>query len=189
MSEQFAEQADVVVDNDTSALDAEPSVILDEDRLGADPLEDGMDTAEGYSRDVRLGGTASYEQTDTLDERLPQEEPDIVTTDEPGRPIAATPAMELDESVDDPEHAVDGVGGFGTTGAPVGDPLDPEGAVEAELLTDAGGEVELGLSSADGANEETGLAADSGIGEVAGVGPGSPTEGAEQQALHIEQES
>ena len=34
MSEQFAEQADVVVDNDTSALDAEPSVILDEDRLG-----------------------------------------------------------------------------------------------------------------------------------------------------------
>ena len=161
MSEQFAEQADVVVDNDTSALDAEPSVILDEDRLGTDPLEDGMDTAEGYSRDVRLGGTAASEQTDTLDERLPQEEPD----------------------------AVDGVGDFGSTGAPVDDPLDPQGAVEAELLTEDDGEVELGLSSADGANEETGLAADSGIGEVAGVEPGSPTEGAEQQALHIEQES
>ena len=67
MSEQFAEQADVVVDNDTSALDAEPSVILDEDRLGADPLEDGMDTAEGYSRDVRLGGTQASEERDNID--------------------------------------------------------------------------------------------------------------------------
>ncbi|MBV9831237.1 MAG: hypothetical protein JOZ82_06535, partial [Marmoricola sp.] len=53
MSEQFAEHADVVVDNDTTALDEAPSVLLDEDRLDADPLEDGMDTAEGYSRDLR----------------------------------------------------------------------------------------------------------------------------------------
>lgn len=189
MSEQFAEQADVVVDNDTSALDAEPSVILDEDRLGADPLEDGMDTAEGYSRDVRLGGTQSSEERDNIDYRLPQEQPDVGGNEDPGRPIAATPAMELDESVDDPEHAVDGVGDFGTTGAPIDDPLDPQGAVEAEILTEGDGEVELGLSSADGANEGTGLAADSAIGEVAGVDNEWPTEGAEQQALHVEQES
>ncbi len=82
MSEQFAEQADVLVDNDTSGLDSEPSEILDEDRLEADPLEAGMDTAEGYSRTVRLGGTEDAEDQDALAYRLPQEEPDV-TVEEP----------------------------------------------------------------------------------------------------------
>ena len=109
MSEQFAEQADVVVDNDTSGLDSEPSEILDEDRLEADPLEAGMDTAEGYSRTVRLGGTEDVEDQDALAHRLPQEEPDVVAEEPPARPVAATPAMDLDESVDDPANAVDGV--------------------------------------------------------------------------------
>lgn len=109
MSEQFAEQADMVVDNDTSGLDSEPSEILDEDRLDADPLEDGMDTAEGYSRTVRLGGTPEAEDQDALAYRIPQEEPDVVADEPPARPVAATPAMELDESVDDPANAVDGV--------------------------------------------------------------------------------
>jgi len=109
VSEQFAEQADVVVDNDTSGLDSEPSEVLDEDRLDADPLEDGMDTAEGYSRTVRLGGTEDVEDQDALAHRLPQEEPDVVAEEPPARPVAATPAMDLDESVDDPANAVDGV--------------------------------------------------------------------------------
>ena len=109
MSEQFAEQADVVVDNDTSGLDSEPSEILDEDRLEADPLEDGMDTAEGYSRTVRLGGTEDAEDQDALAHRLPQEEPDVTVEEPPARPIAATPAMDLDESVDDPANAVEGL--------------------------------------------------------------------------------
>jgi hypothetical protein len=109
VSEQFAEQADVVVDNDTSALDEEPSVLLDEDRLDADPLEDGMDTTEGYSRTTRLGGTQDADDQDALAHRIPQEEPDVVADEPPARPVAATPAMELDESVDDPANAVDGV--------------------------------------------------------------------------------
>lgn len=176
MSEQFAEQADFVVDNDTSALDEEPSVILDEDRIDADPLEEGMDTAEGYSRDVRLGGTrASEEERDTLDHRLPQEEPDVTAEEPPARPVAATPAMDLDESVDD--------------AAALDVPADPDGAVDAETLTDGGGEVELGVSSAAGAVEPTGLPADDEIGEVAGVDREWPTEGAEAAALHVEQEN
>ena len=76
MSEQFADHPDAVGD-ESGALDSEPSVVTDEDRLGTDPLEDGMDTAEGWSRDIRLGGTRASEETDTLDERLPQEVPDV----------------------------------------------------------------------------------------------------------------
>lgn len=176
MSEQFAEHADVVVDNDTTALDEAPSVLLDEDRMDADPLEDGMDTAEGYSRDLRLGGTRESErEQDTLAYRIPQEEPDVTAEEPPDRPIAATPAMDLDESVDDAANAVDG-------------PVDPDGAVEAETLTQGGGEVELGVSSEPGAAEPTGLPAQDDTGEVAGVEHEWPTEGAEAQALHVEQE-
>jgi len=115
VSEQSMEQPDVV-ENESGALDSEPSVVTDEDRLGADPLEDGMDPPEDWSRDIRFGGTRESEQTDTLTERIPQEEPDVGAgelDEPPGRPVAATPAMELDESVDDPVHAVDGVDGVG----------------------------------------------------------------------------
>ncbi|MDT7746174.1 MAG: hypothetical protein QOE59_5252 [Actinomycetota bacterium] len=189
MSEQFAEQADAVVDNDTSGLDSEPSEILDEDRLGEDPLEDGMDTAEGYSRTVRLGGTQDAEDQDALAYRIPQEEPDVTAEEPPGRPIAATPAMDLDESVDDPANAVDGFGDAGLTGAPVADPLSPDGAVEDETLTEGGGEIELGLSAADGAAEPTGLPAEDSYGEAVRVENEWPTEGAEAAALHVEQES
>ncbi|WP_433799641.1 hypothetical protein [Actinomycetospora sp. CA-084318] len=183
----MSEQYEAVVDNDTSPLDDEPSVVLDEDRIGTDPLEDGMDTAEDYSRDVKLGGDDNDPDRDSIAYRLPQEEPDVVEELEepPGRPIAATPAMELDESVDDPQNAVDGVGDVGTSGAPVADPLDPDGAVDAQLA----GEVQVGLSSAADAAEETGLAADDRVGEVSAVENEWPTEGAEQQALHVDQES
>ncbi len=187
MSEQFAEQADAVVDNDTSGLDSEPSEILDEDRLGEDPLEDGMDTAEGYSRQVRLGGTQDAEDQDSLAYRIPQEEPDVVVEEQPDRPVAATPAMDLDESVDDPANSPDGVGDQGR--GPQSDPLDPDGAVEDELLTANGGEIELGLSSAEGAAEPGGLPTDDSYGEAIGVENEWPTEGAEGQAMHIEQES
>jgi hypothetical protein len=189
VSEQFAEQAEAVVDNDTSALDAEPSLVLDEDRLGADPLEDGMDTAEGYSRDVRLGGTQDAEDQDTLAYRIPQEEPDVTAEEPPDRPVAATPAMDLDESVDDPANSVDGVGDVGRTGTPLADPLDPEGAVEAQLMTEGDGEIEVGLSSEDGAAEPTGRPADDRYGEAARVDGEWSTEGAEQAAMHVEQES
>ena len=175
------------VANDSGALDSEPSVVTDEDRLGTDPLEDGMDTAEGWSRDIRLGGTRESEETDTLNERLPQEVPDVgegEIGEDPGRPIAATPAMDLDESVDDPENSVDGVGGDVLL-----DPLAADGATEAERLTDGDGEVQLGADAAAGSVEPTGEAADAGIGAVAGVENEWSTEGAEAQAMHVEQES
>lgn len=182
MSEQFAEQAEVVVDNDTSALDVEPSVVLDEDRLDADPLEDGMDTAEDYSRTVKLGGMQDAEDQDALAYRIPQEEPDPVQQEidaQPGRPVAATAIDDLDESVDDPDPALDGR-------RAVEDPLAPDGATEAE---DVDGPVELGLDAALGSNEPTGLPADDRIGTATPVHAELSTEGAEQEALRIEQES
>ena len=142
MSEQSVEQAEAVVDNDIDGLDTEPSEIIDEDRMGADPLEDGMDAAEGYSRDVRLGGTRRVgDQPTTIDYRLPQEQPDAgAPRSSPDRPpVGATPIDDLDESIDDPENAVDGVGG--------GVVLDAAGGrrgAEDEQLTEDGREVELG---------------------------------------------
>ena len=189
MSEQPAEQelAEAeVLQNEGGALDDEPSVVTDEDRMGTDPLEDGMDTAEGWSRDVRLGGTREREDTDTLAERIPQEEPDPALEEidaDPGRPVAATPAMELDASVDAPEHSIDGVGGDG-----VRDPLLDEGATQDAELTIGDREVELGLDAAEGSVEPGGLPTDDSIGTVVPVENEWPTEGAEAQAVHVEQE-
>lgn len=184
MSEQFVDRAEAEVDNDTTALDAEPSEVLDEDRLDADPLEDGMDAPEGYSRDLRLGGTQEWEtESPTIDRRLPQEEPEPGADEElPDRPLAAKPIDELDESIDDPENAVDGVGGGAVLDSTGGD-----GATEEEVLAAEEREVELGVGSADGDVEPTGLPADDAIGQVAGIDnePGT----AEEQALRVEQEN
>ncbi|MEJ2864238.1 hypothetical protein [Actinomycetospora flava] len=183
MSEEPVDRIEAEVENDISALDAEPSVVMDEDRMGADPLEDGMDAPEGYSRDVRLGGTQEWEtESPSIDYRLPQEEPEAEAEQPPDRPLADTPIDELDESVDDPANAVDGVGG-----AAVLDTQGGDGATEAELLADEEREVQLGVSSANGSAEPTGLPADDTIGEVAGIDrePGT----VEEQALHVEQEN
>lgn len=183
MSEDFVDRTEAVVDNDMTALDTEPAVVMDEDRMDADPLEDGMDAPEGYSRDVRLGGTRQWETAEpSIDYRLPQEEPDATAEEPPERPLAATPIDDLDESIDDPANAVDGVGG--------GAVLDADGAdgvAAEEQLADADREVELGLSSAPGDAEPTGLPADDAIGEVAAIDrePGT----AQEQALRVEQEN
>lgn len=182
MSEDFVDRTEAVVENDMTTLDTEPAVVMDEDRMDADPLEDGMDAPEGYSRDVRLGGTQQWEAAEpSIDYRLPQEQPDVTPEEPPERPLAATPIDELDESVDDPANAADGVGG--------GALLDADGAdgvAADEQLADAAREVELGPSSAPGAAEPTGLPADDTIGEVAPVDrePGT----AQEQALRVEQE-
>jgi hypothetical protein len=182
VSEESVDRAEAVLDNDMTSLDTEPSVILDEDRMAADPLEDGMDAPEGYSRDVRLGGTREWEATDaSIDYRLPQEQPEVTAEQPPDRPLAATPIDDLDESIDDAANAVDGVGG--------GAVLDADGAdgvAGDEQLAEEGREVELGVSSADGSVEPTGLPADDAIGEVAPIDrePGT----VEEQALRVEQE-
>lgn len=78
------------------------SETLDEDDMGVDPLEGGMDPAEDWSAANRYGTTATEQATDRpLTDRLEEEHPDISTASVPDRPVAATPLEELDESVDD----------------------------------------------------------------------------------------
>lgn len=78
------------------------SETLDEDDMGVDPLEGGMDPAEGWSASDRYGTTAIEQATDRpLAERLDEERPDITIESVPDRPVAVTPLGELDESVDD----------------------------------------------------------------------------------------
>ncbi|MGH3801313.1 MAG: hypothetical protein ACRDTD_14480 [Pseudonocardiaceae bacterium] len=74
---------------------------LDEDDMGVDPLEGGMDPAEDWSASNRYGTTAVEQATDRpLADRLEEERPDV-TESVPDRPVAATPLEELDDSVDD----------------------------------------------------------------------------------------
>ncbi|MGH3900357.1 MAG: hypothetical protein ACRDTA_19350 [Pseudonocardiaceae bacterium] len=77
------------------------SETLDEDGMGVDPLEGGMDPPDGWSASDRYGTTAIEQATDRpLTERLAEERPDVSTEPVPDRPVAATPLDELDESVD-----------------------------------------------------------------------------------------
>lgn len=51
---------------------------LDEDELGADPLERGAEPAEGWSGADRFGTTAREQREgESLDDRLAEEEPDV----------------------------------------------------------------------------------------------------------------
>lgn len=78
------------------------SETLDEDDMGVDPLESGMDPAEDWSAANRYGTTATEQATDRpLTERLDEERADVSTESVPDLPVAATPLEELDESVDD----------------------------------------------------------------------------------------
>ena len=63
------------------------SEALDEDDMGVDPLEGGMDPAEGWSASDRYGTTAIEQATDRpLTERLEEERPDVSTASVPARP-------------------------------------------------------------------------------------------------------
>lgn len=51
---------------------------LDEDRLGVDPLEEGVEPPEGWAAADRFGTTAQEQaEGQPLGERLAQEEPDV----------------------------------------------------------------------------------------------------------------
>ncbi|WP_199435367.1 hypothetical protein [Qaidamihabitans albus] len=74
---------------------------LDEDRIDVDPLEEGVEPPEHWSEADRFGTTPfEQQQGETLDERLREERPDFTEPEAPERPIAATPATELDDSID-----------------------------------------------------------------------------------------
>jgi hypothetical protein len=64
------------VERDPAALNSAED--LDEDRLDADPLEEGMDPPEGWSEANRYG-TTPYEQSqgEDLDRKLSAERPDV----------------------------------------------------------------------------------------------------------------
>jgi hypothetical protein len=78
------------------------SEALDEDEIGVDPLEGGMDPPEGWSAANRYGTTAIEQATDRpWAERLREERPDVTVESAPDPPVAVTSLDELDESVDD----------------------------------------------------------------------------------------
>ncbi|PRX47208.1 hypothetical protein B0I33_106309 [Prauserella shujinwangii] len=86
-------------ESDPAALNSAED--LDEDRLDVDPLEEGVEPPEHWS-EADAHGTTPFEQQqgESLDERLREERPDVSEPAVPDRPIAATPAPELDESID-----------------------------------------------------------------------------------------
>ncbi|WP_086822867.1 hypothetical protein [Allokutzneria sp. NRRL B-24872] len=80
----------------------EVSEDLDEDRIGVDPVQEGVDAPDSWSG-VDQHGTTPNEQREgePLDERLAEENPDVEPEAVPERPRAATPDSELDETIDD----------------------------------------------------------------------------------------
>ncbi|WP_370971744.1 hypothetical protein [Amycolatopsis sp. cg9] len=79
-----------------------PSEALDEDELRVDPLEEGVEPPEHWSAANRHGTTPSeIREGEPIEQRLAEEEPDTEPEPVPERPLAATPAAELDETIED----------------------------------------------------------------------------------------
>jgi hypothetical protein len=75
---------------------------FDEDNVGLDPLEEGMDPPEHWSQADRFGNTErEMREGQDLDHRLAEEQPDTTLDPPPDRPLAATPDTDLDEHIDD----------------------------------------------------------------------------------------
>lgn len=89
-------------ETDPAALSS--SEDLDEDRMQVDPLEEGIEPPERWSEAGHFGTTRAEQQEGTsVEERVAEERPDF-GADEPGSTeptVAATPATELDETIDD----------------------------------------------------------------------------------------
>jgi hypothetical protein len=88
------------VERDGAALSAAES--LDEDELATDPLEAGVEPPEHWAAADEFGTTPNEQRSgETLDQRLPQEEPDIVPDEDRPVPLADEldypPEDELDE--------------------------------------------------------------------------------------------
>ncbi|MGW0176337.1 hypothetical protein ACWDUM_21125 [Rhodococcus sp. NPDC003322] len=90
MTEPRREPADNIEEEERAASGAES---LDEDRLGADPLDEGYDAPDRWAEADRFGTTeAEARRGESLDERLREEEPDVdppaddIEVDPGGRP-------------------------------------------------------------------------------------------------------
>jgi hypothetical protein len=90
---------------------------LDENELGVDPVEAGVEPPQAWSRETSERVTPYREREgESLDERLWEEEPDVEPRE--AKPVAETRTHEIDETVD--EVAEEEVADSGETG--------PEGA-------------------------------------------------------------
>ena len=92
---------------------------LDEDELGVDPMEDGVDLPDRWSAVTQERPTAAEQhEGETLDERLAEERPGGDA--EFDKPLAETRMYELDDSVDERAEAEIADGG-------ADDPLEQPG--------------------------------------------------------------
>lgn len=81
-----ADEPDVQADSDAAVKTDLTSTVgsedMDEDRLGVDPLESGMDPPERWTASDKFGVTADEQQRgETLDQRLDEERPDVGESD------------------------------------------------------------------------------------------------------------
>ncbi|SDD08503.1 hypothetical protein [Actinokineospora iranica] len=80
---------------------------LDEDNLGLDPLEEGIEPPERWAEADKHGMTiAEQREGADIGDRLAAEEPDV---SDPGRPGQDTPIDELSDRMDEPADDVDDV--------------------------------------------------------------------------------
>ncbi|WP_329050537.1 hypothetical protein OG738_01435 [Amycolatopsis sp. NBC_01488] len=80
----------------------DPSEALDEDELRVDPLEAGVEPPERWSAADRFGTTPrEAREGEPMAQRLAEEVPDSEPEPVPERPLAVTPADQLDETVED----------------------------------------------------------------------------------------
>ncbi|SFO91917.1 hypothetical protein SAMN05421810_101394 [Amycolatopsis arida] len=137
--------------HDPDAVETDPAALsssedLDQDRLRLDPLEEGVEPPENYAVGDRWGTTHMEQQyREPLEERVEQEQPDVRPPDVPERPIAATPADQLDQSVDDALPEEQRI-------APGEEPLDlptADAREEGRRADEAGGSVAEALRTPD----------------------------------------
>lgn len=133
---------------------------LDEDEIGTDPLEGGMDPPERWSGVVEDRPTPSEQREgDTIDERVAEERADSDENGGTNKPLAESRLHELDESID--ERATSEVA---------------DGAV-----SDEGSEPEPGVVVTGEQVESTGLAAATDEGAIADpISGASPEENTER---------
>lgn len=130
-----------MTDPDPVEFDSPTSEDTDEDRLRVDPLEQGMEPPEQWTAADKFGNTpAEQREGESLDDRLREEQPDVDEPEPPNRPISATPAVELDETIDDVEADVDPVapreplGGPHSAAAERGQSADEAGGSVADAI-------------------------------------------------------
>jgi hypothetical protein len=116
----MSENADVpALPDDDNGVAEEPGMLqqseeLDEDDLGADPLEAGVDPPDHWAAADDFGTTSAEEaERETLDERLTRERPDVAPGEAPERPAADSDVTDFDERVGYGEAgATDALGEF-----------------------------------------------------------------------------